>query len=220
MEKLNLKSTHKPVVAYYEALEQFKSLRVSHESAVRAAFQNLLEACGRQFKWTLVAEWPIKRAGRASARVDGALVDEYRLTHGFWEAKDASDDLAREVKKKFEAGYPTSNILFQAPERAILWQNNREVLDADLTNADELVKTLAFFFEYQPPAYEQWEQAVEDFQTEIPEFGRALTEVIEKERRTNKRFREAFTGFYDLCRQSINRIFRSRPSKRCSFSTS
>jgi predicted helicase len=204
MEKLNLKSNSKHVVAYYEALEQFKSLKVSHESAVRAAFQNLLEACCRKFRWTLVAEWSIKRMGRASARVDGALVDEYRLTHGFWEAKDAGDDLVREVKKKFEAGYPTSNILFQTPERAILWQNNREVLDADLTSADELVKTLALFFEYQPPAYEQWEQAVEDFQTEIPEFGRALTEVIEKERKTNKRFRDAFTGFYDLCRQSIN----------------
>jgi predicted helicase len=204
MEKLNLKPKSKHVLAYYEALEQFKSLKVSHESAVRAAFQNLLEACCRQFRWALIAEWPVKRAGRASARVDGALVDEYRLTHGFWEAKDAGDDLPREVKKKFEAGYPTSNILFQAPERAILWQNNREVLDADLTNPDELVKTLSLFFEYQPPAYEQWEQAVEDFQTEIPEFGRALTEVIEKERKTNKRFREAFTGFYELCRQSIN----------------
>jgi hypothetical protein len=84
-------------VAYYEALEQFKSLKVSHESAVRAAFQNLLEACGRQFKWTLVAEWPIKRAGRAAARVDGALVDEYRLTHGFWEAKAWNRETSRGV---------------------------------------------------------------------------------------------------------------------------
>ncbi len=171
---------------------------------MRAAFQNLLEACGRQFGWALVAEWPIKRAGRAAARVDGALVDEFKLTHGFWEAKDAGDDLAREVRKKFEAGYPASNILFQSPERAILWQNDREVLDADLTNPDELVKALALFFEYQPPAYEQWEQAVEDFQTEIPEFGRALTELIEKERRANRRFREAFDGFYELCRQAVN----------------
>jgi hypothetical protein len=167
---------------------------------VRAAFQNLLEACGRQFGWALVAEWPIKREGRSAARVDGALVDQFRLTHGFWEAKDAGDDLPREVRKKFEAGYPAGNILFQAPERAILWQNNREVLDADLTNPDELVRALALFFDYQPPAYEQWEQAVSDFQTEIPEFGRALTELIEKERRTNKRFREAFGGFYELCR--------------------
>jgi hypothetical protein len=92
LKKLNLKPTHKPVAAYYQALAQFKSLNVSHESAVRAAFQNLLEACGRQFGWTLVAEWPTKRAWRAAARVDGALLDEYKLTHGFWEAKDAADD--------------------------------------------------------------------------------------------------------------------------------
>jgi hypothetical protein len=61
------------------------------------------------------------------------------------------------------ASYPTGNILFQAPERAILWQNGREVWDADLTNPDELVKTLAHFFAYQPPAYEEWAQAVADF---------------------------------------------------------
>ena len=57
LEKLNLKPTHKPVAAYFQALAQFKSLNVSHESAVRAAFQNLLEACARQFGWALVAEW-------------------------------------------------------------------------------------------------------------------------------------------------------------------
>jgi hypothetical protein len=76
MKKLNLKPAGKSVLAYYEALEQFKSLKVSHESAVRAAFQNLLEACCRQFGWALIAEWPIKRSGRAAARVDGALVDD------------------------------------------------------------------------------------------------------------------------------------------------
>ena len=205
MQTLNLKPSHKPVAEYYRALEQFKTLRVSHETAVRSAFQNLLEACSRQFNWTLVPEWPIKREQhRHALRADGAVVDQFRLVHGLWEAKDAGDDLRREVKRKFAAGYPAGNILFQAPERAILYQNDREVLDADLTNADELVKTLAHFFEYQPPAYEQWGQAVEDFQREVPELGRALTELIERERKSNRRFREAFTDFYELCRQSIN----------------
>jgi predicted helicase len=204
MQKLNLKPTHKPVAEYYRALAQFKSLRVRHEGAVRSAFQDLLAACGRQFNWTLVPEWPVKRAARHALRVDGALVDEFRLTHGYWEAKDESDDLPKEIKKKLAAGYPTGNILFQAPERAILWQNGREVFDADLTDADELVKALAHFFEYQPPAFEEWAQAVADFQTEIPEFGRALKERIEAERKQNPRFRAAFADFYELCRQSVN----------------
>ena len=128
MERLNLKPTHKPVQNYYEALRQFKTIDVSHEGAVRSAFQTLLESCGRQFDWKLVPEW-IKKAGARSIRVDGALVDEYRITHGYWEAKDTADDLAKEVKKKIAAGYPQDNIIFQAPDRAIVMQNGRVVLD-------------------------------------------------------------------------------------------
>ncbi|HWS88448.1 MAG TPA: type ISP restriction/modification enzyme [Pyrinomonadaceae bacterium] len=202
MQKLQLKP--KTVKSYYEALGQFKALDVSHETAVRDAFQDLLKECGRQFGWTLVPEWPLKRAGQMPLRADGALVDQFRLRHGLWEAKDGADDLRREARKKLELGYPSDNILFQSPERAILYQNGREVLDADITEAENLVRALSQFFDYQPPAYEQWEQAVEDFQAKIPEFGRALKELIEKERRGNKRFRAAFDEFYELCRQSVN----------------
>lgn len=204
MQKLQLKPQQKAVRSYYSALGQFKALDVSHETAVRDAFQDLLKECGRQFGWTLVPEWPLKRAGQMPLRADGALVDEFRLRHGLWEAKDSADDLRREAKKKLELGYPSDNILFQSPERAILYQDGREVLDADITEAEALVGALSQFFDYRPPAYEQWGQAVEDFQTKIPEFGRALAELIERERRGNKRFRAAFTDFYELCRQSVN----------------
>ena len=52
MHRLNPKPTHKPVEEYYKALAQFKVLRVTHEGAVRSAFQDLLAACARQFNWT------------------------------------------------------------------------------------------------------------------------------------------------------------------------
>jgi hypothetical protein len=45
----------------------------------------------------------------------------YHLPHGYWEAKDEKDDLAKEVQLKLEKGYPRDNIIFQAPERAILY---------------------------------------------------------------------------------------------------
>lgn len=204
MERLNLKPTHKSVQNYYEALRQFKTIDVSHEGAVRSAFQNLLEHCGRQFGWKLVPEWPIKRDRAHSLRVDGALVDEYRLTHGFWEAKDSHDDLAREVKKKLTAGYPQNNIIFQAPERAILWQNGRVVLDEDITEPVVLVEILKQFFEHTPPELKDWDDAVTHFQNQVPELGHALKELIEKEQKSNARFRSAFDDFYALCRQSIN----------------
>ena len=42
MPTLNLKPTHKSVKTYYAALDQFAKLDVTHETAVRAAFQGLL----------------------------------------------------------------------------------------------------------------------------------------------------------------------------------
>lgn len=203
MEKLNLKPTHRPVQNYYEALRQFKTIDVSHEGAVRSAFQTLLEHCGRQFGWKLVPEWAIKKDTR-SIRVDGALVDEYRLTHGFWEAKDTADDLAKEVKKKLAAGYPQNNIIFQAPERAILLQNGRVVLDEDIAEPSALVEVLKRFCEYIPPEFEEWTDAVEHFRDRVPELGEALKDLIEKEEKSNTRFRAAFDDFFVLCRQSIN----------------
>jgi predicted helicase len=203
MERLNLKPTHKAVQNYYQALKEFESLGVSHEGAVRSAFQSLLEDCGKRFGWKLVPEW-IRRDKTRSIRVDGALVDEYRLPHGFWEAKDTHDDLAKEVKKKINAGYPQNNIIFQAPERAILWQNGRAVLNLDITEPVALVEILKQFFEYLPPEYEDWQEAVEHFQDQVPELGQTLKDIIEREQKSNARFRAAFDDFFALCRQSIN----------------
>jgi len=63
MPSLNLKSTHKPVIAFYDAIAQFEKLGVKHEGAVRSAFQNLLEHCARQVGRTLVPEYQLKRKG-------------------------------------------------------------------------------------------------------------------------------------------------------------
>ena len=75
MERLNLKPTHKAVQNYYQALKEFESLGVSHEGAVRSAFQSLLEDCGKRFGWKLFPEW-MRRDKTTSIRVDGALVDD------------------------------------------------------------------------------------------------------------------------------------------------
>jgi predicted helicase len=204
MERLKLKPTHKPVRNYYEQLRQYAAIGVAHEGAVRSAFQSLLESCGNTFGWTLVGEWPIKGPNGKVLRVDGALVDEFRLTHGFWEAKDTQDDLAKEVKKKIDLGYPQNNILFQSPGRAILWQDGRRIVDADITDPNSLLQVVTRFFDYAPPEYEQWNDAVAHFQAQVPELGRSLAEIIKQEEQSNQRFRQAFDDFFAVCRQSIN----------------
>ena len=211
MTTLNLKPTHKPVRAYYESLQRFESIGVSHETAVRSAFQSLLEYCGRQFNWILVPEHsmtPLIRGARGVKNkrivVDGALIDNFQLPHGYWEAKDIHDDLPAEVLHKFATGYPRDNILFQTPHRAILWQNNQRTLDADLTDPTQLIHTLETFCSHRPQEYTEWEEAVSQFKDRVPALGKGLAELIEKERGANREFTAAFAAFHEKCRQSIN----------------
>ena len=93
MQKLNLKSSHKTITDYYKSLQGLESINVSNETSIRQTFQGLLQHCAKQFKWTLIPEWKIKREGKSPISVDGALVDTYKLTHGYWEAKDDQSQL-------------------------------------------------------------------------------------------------------------------------------
>ena len=204
MPTLNLKPTHKSVKSYYAALDQFAKLDVTHETAVRAAFQGLLGHCARQCRWTLVPEFGVSTGRGRRIVVDGALVDDFRLTHGCWEAKDIHDDLPAEVERKFAAGYPRDNILFQTPRRAMLWQNGRLALDADLTDAGQLIETLQMFFGYRPQEYAAWEEAVAQFKDRVADIGQGLAQLIQQERKSNHTFTAAFAEFLDKCRQSIN----------------
>ena len=211
MTSLNIKSTHKPIEDYYDALDQLDQLGFTHETAVRSAFQSLLQHYGQKLKWTLVPEHsmtPLIRGARGVKNrrivIDGALIDSFQLSHGYWEAKDIHDNLPIQVQRKFEAGYPRDNILFQTPKRAILWQNDQRVLDADLTDSTQLIETLETFFAHRPQAYVEWETAVTQFKDKVPALGKGLAELIEKERGTSRQFATAFRAFHKKCCQSIN----------------
>ncbi|MFN9836504.1 MAG: N-6 DNA methylase [Pseudanabaena sp.] len=177
---------------------------VVHEGAVRSAFQNLLDSCAKQFQWTLVAEYAIKRPKKQPIRMDGVLLDIYKLPRAYWEAKDSKDDLKKEVQKKFAVGYPNDNIIFQRPDRAMLYQDGKLVMDADLTKDQELVDIVRQFFEYRAPAIAQWEKAAEEFGDRVKDHATALLELIRAQEKTNKKFIDAFAAFMLLCRQSIN----------------
>src|SRR2546423_13740313 len=170
MNILNLKPSHKAVINYYQELDAYARLGVTHEMAVRDAFQALLKECCKQAGLTFVGEWKIKRKGRNPLSVDGAMVGFDELARGYWEAKDEQDDLAKEVKAKFAAGYPKDNIIFQSPQRAILYQHGRQVLDEDITHPEVLVGTLKQFFEYRAPLIAEWEEAAAKFQERVPEL--------------------------------------------------
>lgn len=203
---LSLKPKHKSVAKFYAALKQFDRLGVKHEGAVAAAFEDLLEHCARQVGRTLIPKYTLKRKGAKPIIPDAAVVDSLSsvLTYGFWEAKDTDDDLEEEIKAKFKAGYPSENILFQEPRRAILYQNGTELVDADLADPSQLVHLLDLFFAWRPPAFAVWEHAVEEFKLRVPELGKSLAKLIKRERQTNAKYRTAFATFVQVCRTSLN----------------
>src|SRR5208283_3551066 len=169
MQQLNLKPTHKLVKSYYEVLGQFGQLNIDHEMAVRSVFQGLLAGCGRQFDLTLVPEYSFQPPKLHAIRVDGALLNPFRLARGYWEAKDEHDDLEKEIRAKLERGYPRSNIIFQAPERAVLYQHGmRQGTNEDIRDAKNLVELLKQFFAYREPHIEEWDEAVAEFKDHIP----------------------------------------------------
>ena len=204
MPTLNLKPHHKVVTTYYTALDEYRHQRATHETAVRAAFQTLLETCARQVKWTLICEQTLRVPGRNPIRLDGMLFDRHRLPRGTWEAKGVHGNLRAEIQTKFDADYPQDNILFQTPERAILYQNGKEVLDADITDPGTLVDVLQLFFSYERENAAKWEAAVAEFKTLVPELEREVASLIRTQHETNPQFRKAFADFHQLCQTAIN----------------
>ncbi len=204
MPALNLKPSHKVIKDYYHSLAQFDHFGVTHESAVRSAFQSLLEGCGKQRGWKLIPEDSINLGRNKRIVVDGALIDKFKLPQGYWEAKDIHDDLPKEALRKFKAGYPQTNILFQTPKRAILWQNEQRVLDKDLNDPKQLIETLQTFFSYRPREYAEWQEAVAQFKDKVPEIGREVAQLIQRERKNNNLFKNAFAVFLEKCHASIN----------------
>ncbi|MBA3762590.1 MAG: DNA helicase, partial [Chthoniobacterales bacterium] len=204
MSGLTIRPPHKAVAAYYDSLKAFRDLGTEHELAVKTAFATLLEVAAKPFGWKLVPEHSMRVKGGKRIQPDGTLMDLFRLQHGHWEAKDSSDDLNKEIRAKIDKGYPTENLLFWEPRRAVLYQHGSKVADTPLDQPDALLGILKQFLEFAPEAIAQWEAAVAHFKDIIPQLGKALAAILKKARKENPRYEAAFQGFVNLCRGSLN----------------
>ena len=125
---------------YYRDLEAYAAQNVTHETAVRSAFQNLLAEVARTYDWMLIPE--LGRKGTKRIIPDGTLRDGNSLPRGYWEAKDSKDRLDVEIAKKIALGYPLSNIIFEDTREGVLYQSGSEVLRAELTDPQQLTMLL------------------------------------------------------------------------------
>jgi len=197
------KNYAKLIDAYYATLKDFAHQRALHEGAVSVAFQTLLGEAGRSHKWTLVPQLSDKQQGK-SIRPDGTFKDFMNLVRGHWEAKDTSDDLDVEIQKKIKKGYPLGNIIFEDTRSAVLYQDKQEVMRIDLKNPEQVANLLRVFFEYIEPQIESFEKAIGEFKERVPELSVALKEKVTEAHASNKKFKEAFGRFFELCQTSLN----------------
>jgi len=204
MTSISIKPSHKAIEAYYESLKAYGTQSVSHETAVRSAFQNLLAETGKLHKWTLIPELTMKVKGK-SIRPDGTMRDGlWFFPRGFWEAKDTDDKLEAEIRKKIAVGYPTTNIIFEDTQVGVLYQNGKEVYKAKLGQPQELADLLNLFFNHTERDFEGFEQAVAEFKDRIPQLASGLLDKILEAHKHNDKFATAFDTLLEVCQISLN----------------
>ncbi|PJF34497.1 MAG: DNA helicase, partial [Candidatus Thermofonsia Clade 1 bacterium] len=175
------------------------------ESQLRDDFIYLLKQIGKSYRnWNLVPELPLDDR---RVRPDATLVHN-SIPRGYYEAKDIRDDLALAIKRKFEIGYPKTNIIFEDTRQAVLYQNGNQVASASLSPEQKhrhaFAELLRQFFEYTDPTLERYDQALAAFKERVPHLAKALATTLQKAHKAQPRFQEAFKELHQTCKDSID----------------
>ena len=175
---------------------------VDNEENIRTAFQYCLAAycADHSERLALVPELRSERSNKP----DGTVRDSLRMTRGLWEAKDTHDDLDREIRNKLAQGYPSDNILFEDSRTAVLFQDQREEMRVDMTDAAALDELVRQFLNYELPEIQEFRQARQQFRDDLPAVLANLQETIVDAEAGNRRYQEAAEIFLDLCHRSIS----------------
>ena len=174
----------------------------ARELNIRPAFQNCLAAycAAHRERLALVPELRTPKG----VIPDGTVKDALRMARGYWEAKDAGDDLDAEIQAKFNRGYPRDNILFEDSQTAILVQNGGEAMRVDMSRPGELHRLIRRFLDYELPEIGEFRQARQQFQADLPAVLDNLRAAVVSAEQDNANYQNAAAGFLALCRQTIS----------------
>lgn len=186
-------------------LDRIKKMSGSlNEQTIRPAFRNMLHSLAKADGLLLLEEHEFETRLKTKVYPDGTIVHELRVPLGYWEAKDTKDDLDAEIADKISKGYPTSNIIFENSDFAVLYQHGSEVVRASMQDADALSRLLTLFFKYERPEIADFRKAVEQFKTDLPAVLDALRKKIEDAYKDNEDFKEDADDFLVHAKDTIN----------------
>jgi predicted helicase len=187
---------------YYTTIHKLKQVGgTMNEMVLRRAFAELLQDYAEKKELFLVEEVTYKTS---KIRPDGTLRTNMQLDWGYWESKDTKDDLDVEIAKKIAIGYPTSNILFENSELAVLIQNGQEVLRVNILNDKQLDKIISAFINHIPQEYHEFDKAIRKFKEDVPVIADTLRKMIDNQYKTNTEYKKKVELFLETCKQSIN----------------
>ncbi|MGN6603346.1 MAG: type ISP restriction/modification enzyme [Ginsengibacter sp.] len=190
---------------YYKELEKIIHYGGSKkETAIRNSFYNLLNEYAHAKDLILIPEISTKNKAGKTITPDGTIKDSIRNDWGYWESKDESDDINEEIRKKFEKGYPSDNILFEDSQTAVLYQHGEEVMRRNMQDEEQLHEILTKFLSYERPEVSDFREAIEHFKEDIPKVTVAIREIIDEQEKTNEALHKAQNEFLEMARASIN----------------
>ncbi|MDJ0698125.1 type ISP restriction/modification enzyme [Mastigocoleus sp. MO_188.B34] len=174
------------------------------ETAIRTAFQNLLNQYCTTKEFLLIPELDYKTRNGKTVYPDGTVKDALRLDWGYWESKDQYDDLDREIDKKLAKGYPDSNIFFEDSQTAVLIQSGYESMRVPMRDAEGLDGIINHFINYVRPEVKDFWEAIQTFKADLTRILETLRDLIDNQATVNPRFEIARDKFWQICRDSIN----------------
>ena len=174
------------------------------ETSIRNAFYNLLNEYAKQKGLMLIPEITIKTPKGKNVTPDGTLKDTLRQDWGYWESKDEADIIDEEIKKKFDKGYPSDNILFEDSQTAVLFQSGAEVQRIKMSDAEALDRIILSFINFERPEVKNFRRAIELFKQDIPKVTDTLRDMLEEQENNNPVFVKERDKFLKLCHDSIN----------------
>jgi predicted helicase len=196
----------KQLINEYRAdLDRLRAVSGSRrESVLREAFKDLLKRWGKSQDLQFVPEHDILTPQKTRIYVDGALLHALRVPFGYWEAKDADDDLDAEIADKFRKGYPRDNIIFSDDHTAVLWQDGHECRRVAMDDTDKLHDLLTLFFAHQRTEIADFNKAVKQFAADLPAVLESLRSIIADKRESSTSFAAAEAAFLEHAQKAIN----------------
>ena len=190
---------------YRADLDRLRAVSGSRrESVLREAFKDLLKRWGRTHDLLFVPEHAITTPQKNRIYLDGALLHAVRVPFGYWEAKDADDDLDAEIAAKTRKGYPRDNIIYSDDHTAVLIQDGHEVGRVEMGDTNALYPLLVRFYAHERQEIADFNKAVKQFAQDLPAVLSALRDLIAKKRAASTAFAAAERAFLKHAQDAIN----------------